>query len=117
MVVIAQIYMNYTIEEALKMAKKEKMKRPRALNVYMDDTFGIIRQNEEKMEHLNFLKCLKKVHLALKFTCEIKKKNRISFLDTLIIEEENGSLNTTVFRKPSNTGLTINQKSNQDPNT
>ena len=53
MVVIAQIYMDYTIEEALKLAKKEKIKRPRALHVYMDDTFGIIKQNKEKIEHLN----------------------------------------------------------------
>ena len=81
-VIIAKIYMDYTIEEALKLAKKEKIKRPRALHVYMDDTFGIIKQNEEKIEHLNFLKCLNKVHLALKFTCEIEKNNRISFLDT-----------------------------------
>ena len=109
--------MNYTIEEALKLAKKEKIKRPRALHIYMYDTFGIIKQNEEKIEHLNFLKCLNKMHSALKFTCEIEKNNRISFLDTLIIKEENGSLNTTVYRKPSNTGLTINPKSNQDPNT
>ena len=56
MVVIAQIYMDYTIEEALKLAEKEKIKRPRALHVYMDDTFGIIKQNEEKIEHLNFSK-------------------------------------------------------------
>ena len=83
----------------------------------MDDTFGIIKQNEGKIEHLNFLKCLNKVHPALKFTCEIEKNNRISFLDTLIIKEENGSLNTTVYRKPSNTCLTINPKSNQNPNT
>ena len=66
-VIIAQIYMDYTIEEALKLAKKEKIKRPRALHVYMDDTFGIIKQNEEKIEHLNFLKCLNassaKIHL------------------------------------------------------
>ena len=74
----------------------------------MDDTFGMIRRNEEKMEHLNFLKCLNKVHPALKFTYEIEKNNRISFLDTLIIKEENASLNTAVYRKPSNTGLTIN---------
>ena len=88
MVVIAQIYMDYTIEEALKLSKKEKIMRPRALHVYLDDTFGIIKQNEEKIEHLNFLKCLNKVHPVLKFTCEIEK-NRISFLDTLIIKEEN----------------------------
>ena len=117
MVVIAQIYMDYTIEKALKLAKKQKIKRPLALHAYMDDTFGIIIQNEEKIEHLNFLKCLNKVHPALKFTCEIEKNSRISFLDTLIIKEENGFLNTTVYRKSSNTGLTINPKTNQGPNT
>ena len=82
--------------------------------MYADDISIFI--HEEKMEHLNFLKCLNKVHLALEFTCEIEKNNRISFLDTLIIKEENGSLNTTVYSKPSNTGLTINPKSNQNPN-
>ena len=45
----------------------------------MDDTFGIIKQNEGKIEHLNFLKCLNKVHPALKFTCEIKKKTEYHF--------------------------------------
>ena len=57
------------------------------------------------------------MHPALKFICKIGKNNKISFLNTLIIKEENESLNTTVYRKPFNTGLTISPKSNQDLNT
>ena len=63
-----------------------------------------------------FANCLNEVQQPLKFTVEIKTNNKISFLDTLIYKK-NGLINTTVYRKPSNTGLTINPKVNQDQNT
>ena len=116
MAIIAEIYMNYTMEEAIQLAKKKKIKTARALQVYMDDTFGIIKQNKNKTEHSKFLESLNQTHPSFKFTSKIED-NKISFLVTLIIEEEDGSLSTTTYRKPSNTGLTNNSKSNQGPKT
>ena len=62
-----------------------------------------------------FLNILNKIDSNVKFTFGTEADNTLPFLDTLIIEENNGTLQTTVYRKKSNTGLTINPSSNQDP--
>ena len=61
------------------------------------------------------MKLLSEVDENLKFAVEIENDSKLPFLDTLIIRGKNGTLKTTVYRKPSNTGLTINSKSSQDP--
>ena len=42
-------------------------------------------------------------------------ENTLLFFDTLIIKEKNETLQTAVYQKESNTRLTINPSSNQDP--
>ena len=44
MVAISQIWMDYTINEAQKIANRRKIKAPMALKVYMNDTFGIMQK-------------------------------------------------------------------------
>ena len=41
MVPIAQIWTNHTLKESIKRAKKKKLRTPRSLKIYIDDTFGI----------------------------------------------------------------------------
>jgi len=68
---------------------------------YIDDTFLVFKHPS----HIQlFLSYLNDQHRNIKFTCEIEKENQLSFLDTLITKE-NGRLYTTVYRKPTFTGL------------
>ena len=117
MVIIAQIWMDHTLVEAKKIAEERNVNIPRQLKVYMDDTTGILRQNDTNTAHIDFANCLSAVDPRLKFTYEIEEDKKLPFLDVLVTHEENGSLSFSVYRKPSNTGLTIDPKSNQDPNT
>ena len=60
----------------------------------MDDTWVIQKQssNQEFLEHIN------KVDPAIKFTVEGTQENgAISFLDTLITPQADGSLSITVY--------------------
>ena len=75
-------------------------------NRYVDDTFAFVKQGKEKaiQEELN------KYHPSIKFTYEVEEANKISFLDVLITKE-NGSLQTSVYRKATNTDVYMNWKS------
>ena len=45
----------------------------------------------------------------------MEENKKLPFLDLLMMSEEQRTINLTVFKKMSNTGLTIKPKSNQDP--
>ena len=70
---------------------------------YVDDIIRSIKKSQisAKLEEINNL------HPNLKFTIEIEKDCRIAFLDLEIINT-NGSLSSTWYRKPSDTGLVLN---------
>ena len=82
----------------------------------MDDGFSIQRQNASKTAHIKFAKCLSAVDARLKLTYETEENNQMPFLDALLMPQPDGSIKTKIYRKASNTGLTIQPKSNQDPN-
>ena len=68
---------------------------------YIDDTFLIFRDySHVKM----FLDYLNMKHHNIKFTFEIEENNSLSFLDTLITKKD-GKLVSSIYRKPSFTGL------------
>ena len=115
MVVIAEIWMDHSLKEAIKIAQERNVAIPRALCLYMDDSFGILKQNSTKSAHIEFAACLTDVDERLRFTFEIEEDGKLPFLDALLMREPDGSLSTKVYRKTSNTGLTINPRSNQDP--
>ena len=71
---------------------------------YVDDTLAYI-----KIETLNdTLNKLNSFDEKIKFTYEIEVDNKISFLDVLIQHEKDGKLQTSVFRKETNTDVYIN---------
>ena len=107
--------MDHTIKEAIKIAEQKSIAVPRNLKLYMDDTFGILLQNDTNTAHIEFANCLSEVDSRLPFTFEIEENGRLPFLDVLLIREPNGSLSSTIYRKESNTGLTIDPRSNQSP--
>ena len=55
---------------------------------------------------MSFLQHLNSIHNNIKFTCEeVRDDGSMPFLDILITPKEDGSLSTSVFRKPTHTDL------------
>ena len=68
---------------------------------YVDDTFVVFKQ--ESHAHL-FFQYINAQHPNISFTAEHEHNNKISFLDVLITKE-NGRFATSVYRKPTFSGL------------
>ena len=77
--------------------------KPNVYLRYVDDIFAVFSSVHDKFaffDHLN------KQHPSLKFTCEDAQDN-LPFLD-VNVTFENGTLNTTVYRKKTHTGVLLN---------
>ena len=71
---------------------------------YVDDTFTFIRK-----EHVDtVLRRLNSFHHSIKFTFETEKDGVISFLDVRVIKKSDGSFDTDIHRKPTDTNVYIN---------
>ena len=93
--IVANIYM----EEFEYLALNTAPERPRQWKRYVDDTFCIIKGSvvEEFLEHLNSLKP------TINFTMELETQGRLPFLDACLQRRTDGSLATSVYRKPTHT--------------
>ena len=70
----------------------------------MDDIFAMFK----KRDHVKkFLRYIDSRHRNIKFTCEEEKNNKISFLD-ISISRNNNALETSIFRKPTFSGVYTN---------
>ena len=99
---ISPIVANLFMEDLEVHAIKTSSTPPALWKRYVDDTFTIIKKNNRN----SFLQHLNSIHPNIKFTCEeVRSDGSIPFLDTLITPEEDGSLKTSVFRKPTHTDL------------
>jgi hypothetical protein len=75
--------------------------KPKFYRRYVDDTFLVF----DDMSHVSrFLAYLNLKHPNIKFTSEVEVNGQISFLDVLINKKES-SLETSVYRKETFTGL------------
>ena len=94
--IVANIYMEHFEAKALETA-------PHPLSLwkrYVDDTFVILKtaQKEEFFHHLN------SIEEKIQFTADnIRADGSLPFLDTLVTVEEDGSLSTSIYRKPTHT--------------
>ena len=90
--VVANLYMAFFEELALETAPT----RPRLLERYVDDTFCILRKGSTKelLHHLN------RVRPTIKFIVE-QEDGTLPFLDMLLRRREDGSLDVSVYRKPT----------------
>ena len=70
---------------------------------YVDDTLTIVK--EGSINHL--LQQLNSFHPKIQFTFEIESSGRIPFLDILIIRKKS-KIETTVYRKSTDTGIYLN---------
>ena len=96
--VVANLYMEVFEDRALTSA----VNPPRWWKGYVDDTFVILKQShkEEFLQHIN------SVVPSIQFTTEeYKQDGSMPFLDTLVTPQEDRTLSTRVYRKPTHTDL------------
>ena len=70
----------------------------------MDDTFTFQYRNCEEIfkTHIN------SIHEDIKFTSEVENNGSLAFLDSLVKRKPDGSLELTVYRKPTHTDQYLN---------
>ena len=99
---ISPIVANLFMEDLETKAIRTSSTPPKIWRRFVDDTFTIIKKENKN----SFLQHLNSIHHSIKFTCEEEKEDgSMPFLDILITPAEDGSLNTSVFRKPTHTDL------------
>ena len=97
---ISPIVANLFMEDLETKALATSPAPPTLWKRYVDDTFIIIHRAEKN----NFLQHLNSIDDSIHFTCEEADENgAIAFLDMLITPDEEGRLNTSVYRKATHT--------------
>ena len=74
---------------------------------YVDDIFLLFKSIDHLKYFQDFLNCC---HINMLFSMEIEKENKLSFLDVEVIREQ-GKFTTTVYRKPTFSGVYSNFES------
>ena len=67
---------------------------------YVDDVYAIVKTENVDAFH----KHLNTINFSIQFTLEMETSGSIAFLDVLLTRELDGSLSTSIFRKPTHTG-------------
>ena len=75
--------------------------KPKYYRRYVDDIF-VMFENTDKMEE--FKKYLNSRHENINFTSELEKEGKIPFLD-MLIDRSSGQIVTSIYRKPTFTGV------------
>ena len=99
--IVANLFMEDFEVKAINTAKNP----PKMWKRYMDDTCVILdsTRKEEFFQHIN------SIDPKIQFTCEDPTPDEsIPFLDTLVIPQPDGSIKTTVFRKPNHADMYLN---------
>ncbi|XP_072044617.1 uncharacterized protein [Amphiura filiformis] len=73
--------------------------KPKIWLRYVDDTFVILRKAETE----SFFQFINDQNPHIRFTCEPEANRHLAFLDTKITRKESGSLDVTIYRKPTHT--------------
>ena len=71
---------------------------------FVDDSFAHV---DHRQDCERFLEILNSLHPALQFTCELEIDGRLPYLDVLIEKSKNDGILTSIYRKPTFTGLYI----------
>jgi hypothetical protein len=82
--------------------------KPKFWTRYVDDTFVIVKNNQKPL----LTALLNSIFTDINFTTEEEANNQLPFLDVLIQKATNGTLQTSVYRKATNTLQIINFTSN-----
>ena len=107
------------MDNAIPIATEKGLAIPRHLSIYMDDCWctleyqpaprrpGLRSDNQRVDPAAAFNDCLNEVHPRVQFTREEEEDKSIAFLDVYLTRQDNGSISTRVYRKSSNTNITI----------
>ena len=96
--IVANLYMEDFEVKAINVSPQP----PYLWKIFMDDTFIIFKSSQKT----SFLEHMNSIDHHIQFTSkESKPDGSMPFLDILITPKEDGSLSTTVYRKPTNTDL------------
>ena len=93
--VIANLFMEHFESSAL----RNSPIKPKIWLRYVDDTFVILRKTDTDA----FFNHINSQNPHIKFTSEPEVDNHLAFLDTKITRKEGGSLDVTIYRKPTHT--------------
>ena len=74
---------------------------------YVDDTFTVVKKGKRD----EVIALLNSFHPNIKFTHEVEIDQQIAFLDVLLKKGENGMVQTSVYRKPTNNSIYIHWQS------
>ena len=108
--VVANIFMEDFESTAITTADRQ----PKVWYHYVDNTFVVWQHGRRHLEE--FLTHINGLHGRIQFTMEVEDNNRISFLDVLVERNEH-SISTTVYRKPTHTDRYLNYRSHHHPRT
>ena len=93
--VVANIYMEMFEELALRTAEHP----PRIWRRYVDDTFCVMKKTDVE----GFLDHLNSIRPTISFIMEQEEDGKLPFLDTLLDYKSDGSLDVSIYRKPTHT--------------
>ena len=94
--------MTYFENKALNNANR----KPKLWLRYVDDIFVV--WPHERVELLAFLEYISSIHSRIQITLELEQNNRLPFLDVLITKIREGTLQDTVYRKPTHINRYLN---------
>ena len=102
--VIANIVMDYLFRKCQEVAPENV--RPRVALKFVDDSFEVVKRAviQALTELMNKLDATGN----LKFTDEVEEAKKLPFLDSLVHRNDDGTLFTTVYRKPTHTDQYLN---------
>ncbi|CAF1119945.1 unnamed protein product, partial [Didymodactylos carnosus] len=105
--ILADIFMEH-IEN--KVEQYPEQHRIKIMKRYVDDMFFMIDGKHDDIEKL--LEWFNQLHYKIKFTCENEKNYELPFLDVKIIRQRT-RYETTIYKKPTHTGLYLHWMSCQ----
>ena len=97
--VLANIFMCHIESNALRDFSEAK---PNLYFRFVDDVFLAFTCRNDMLQFFNWMNVQ---HSNIKFTLEEEVNNKLSFLDVLVTRDDQGTLNTSVYRKATFSGL------------
>ena len=70
---------------------------------FIDNTFAFV--SPDKIAYI--VNQLNSFDENIQFTFEMEEENKLAFLDVMVIRNKNGTINTTAYRKATNTDIYI----------